>query len=55
LAYKLGSFGEGLKAGDIVLPGAVHKMVPVQSGDMFRAEFAHLGAVTVRFSKEESK
>jgi 2-oxopent-4-enoate hydratase len=50
LANKLGSFGEGLKAGDIVLPGAVHKMVPVQPGDVFRAEFAHLGPVTVRFS-----
>ena len=51
LANKLGAFGAGLKAGDIVLPGAVHKMVPVQPGDVFRAEFAHLGAVTVRFSK----
>ena len=50
LANKLGSFGDGLKAGDIVLPGAVHKMVPVNPGDVFRAEFAHLGAVTVRFS-----
>jgi 2-keto-4-pentenoate hydratase len=26
-------------------------MVPVNPGDVFRAEFAHLGAVTVRFSK----
>jgi 2-oxopent-4-enoate hydratase len=52
LANKLGGLGAGLKAGDIVLPGAVHKMVPVQPGDVFRAEYAHLGAVTVRFSKE---
>jgi 2-keto-4-pentenoate hydratase len=50
LANKLGAFGEGLKAGDVVLPGAVHKMVPVSPGDVFRAEFAHLGAVTARFS-----
>lgn len=50
LANKLGAFGEGLKAGDVILPGAVHKMVPVEPGDVFRAEFAHLGAVTVRFS-----
>ena len=50
LANTLGRFGEGLKAGDVVLPGAVHKMVPVEPGDVFRAEFAHLGAVTVRFS-----
>jgi 2-oxopent-4-enoate hydratase len=54
LANTLGSLGEGLRAGDIVLPGAVHKMVPVQPGDVFRAEYAHLGAVTVRFSKEGS-
>jgi 2-keto-4-pentenoate hydratase len=54
LANKLGQFGAGLKAGDIVLPGAVHKMVPVAPGDVFRADFAHLGAVTVRFSKGES-
>lgn len=50
LANTLGAFGEGLRAGDVVLPGAVHKMVPVEPGDVFRAEFAHLGAVTVRFS-----
>lgn len=50
LANKLGAFGDALKAGDIVLPGAVHRMVPVQPGDVFRADFAHLGAVTVRFS-----
>jgi 2-keto-4-pentenoate hydratase len=50
LANKLASFGAKLRAGDVVLPGAVHKMVGVQPGDVFRAEFAHLGAVTVRFS-----
>jgi 2-keto-4-pentenoate hydratase len=50
LANKLAAFGESLRAGDVVLPGAVHRMVPVAPGDVFRAEFAHLGAVTVRFS-----
>jgi 2-keto-4-pentenoate hydratase len=50
LANKLAAFGEGLRAGDIVLPGAVHKMIPVAPGDAFRAEFAHLGNVAVRFS-----
>jgi 2-keto-4-pentenoate hydratase len=50
LANKLGSFGATLRAGDILLPGAVHKMVPVRPGDVFRAEYAHLGAVTARFS-----
>ena len=51
LANKLGGLGAGLRAGDVVLPGAVHKMVPVQPGDVFRAEFSRLGAVTVRFSR----
>jgi 2-keto-4-pentenoate hydratase len=37
------------------LPGSPHAMVAVRPGDVFRAEFAHLGAVTVRFSKESSK
>jgi 2-keto-4-pentenoate hydratase len=32
------------------LPGAVHRMIGVAPGDVFRAEFAHLGAVTARFS-----
>ena len=50
LANKLAAFGSGLRAGDIVLPGAVHKMVPVAPGDVFRAEFGHLGAVTARFT-----
>jgi 2-keto-4-pentenoate hydratase len=50
LANKLGGFGAGLRAGDVVLPGAVHAMVAARPGDVFRAEFAHLGAVTTRFS-----
>jgi 2-oxopent-4-enoate hydratase len=50
LANKLAAFGTSLRAGDVILPGAVHRMVPVVPGDVFRAEFAHLGAVTVRFS-----
>jgi 2-keto-4-pentenoate hydratase len=50
LANKLGELGSGLRAGDIVLPGALHRMVPVRPRDVFRAEFAHLGDVTVRFT-----
>jgi 2-oxopent-4-enoate hydratase len=55
LANKLATFGDSLRAGDIVLPGAVHKMVPVSSGDMFRAEFAEIGAVTVRFGRRQGE
>ena len=50
LANKLAAFGDALNAGDVILPGAVHRMVPVRPGDMFRAEYAHLGAVTARFT-----
>jgi 2-keto-4-pentenoate hydratase len=51
LVNKLGTLGSGLRAGDVVLPGALHRMVPVRPGDVFRAEFAHLGDVTVRFNR----
>lgn len=51
LANKLGSLGSGLRRGDVVLPGALHRMVPVRPGDVFHARFAHLGSVTVRFSE----
>jgi 2-keto-4-pentenoate hydratase len=50
LANKLGSFGSGLRSGDVVLSGALHRMVPVRPGDRFQAMFAHLGSVTVQFS-----
>jgi 2-keto-4-pentenoate hydratase len=50
LANKLSSFGTALHEGDVILPGALHRMVPVRPGDVFRAVFAHLGAVTARFS-----
>ena len=50
LANKLAGFEITLQAGELILPGAVHRMVPVQPGDAFRADFAHLGAVTARFS-----
>jgi 2-keto-4-pentenoate hydratase len=54
LANKLGEFGSGLRRGDVVLPGALHRMTPARPGDVFRAEFAHLGAVTARFGGRAS-
>jgi 2-keto-4-pentenoate hydratase len=50
LANKLGTQGSGLRRGDVVLPGALHRMVPVRAGDYFQAHFAHLGTVTAQFS-----
>lgn len=52
LANKLAAVGTGLRRGDIVLSGALHRMVPVRPGDVFRADFAHLGSVTARFSEQ---
>jgi 2-keto-4-pentenoate hydratase len=55
LANKLAGFGQKLRAGDVVLPGALHKMVPAEGGDTFRAEFAHLGAVNASFTNGAEK
>ena len=49
LANTLSAFGAALHKDDIVLPGALHRMVPVRPHDVFHAEFGRLGAVTVRF------
>jgi 2-keto-4-pentenoate hydratase len=39
----------GLRAGDLVLAGALHASLPVDVGVTVRAEFAELGSVTTRF------
>jgi len=52
LANKLAEFDHGLAAGQIVMPGAVHRAVTVAPGDEVRATFDRLGPVTVRFATE---
>jgi 2-keto-4-pentenoate hydratase len=49
LANKLAEFGVSLKAGEVILPGALCRAIEVKSGDVVRAEFAGLGQVSVRF------
>jgi 2-keto-4-pentenoate hydratase len=49
LANKLGEFGVPLRAGDLVLAGALHAALPVAAGDSVHAEFSELGGVTTRF------
>jgi 2-oxopent-4-enoate hydratase len=50
LANKLGEFGVPLRAGDLVLAGALHAALPVDAGDSVTAQFAELGSVTTRFA-----
>lgn len=49
LANAMGTFGVSLKAGEVILSGAISAMVPVEAGDSFTARFDTLGDVTVSF------
>jgi 2-keto-4-pentenoate hydratase len=50
LAEKLSEYNIPLKAGEIILSGALSAAVVVNPGDKFTAKFSHLGEVTVSFS-----
>ncbi len=53
LAGTLQRFGEKLRAGDIVLAGALHAAIPAESGSAIEASFgAPLGSVRVQFEQE---
>jgi len=49
LANMLGSLGIALKAGDILLSGAMGAMVPVARGDNLRMTIGGIGGCSVRF------
>ncbi|MBH5318317.1 2-keto-4-pentenoate hydratase [Paenibacillus sp. GSMTC-2017] len=49
LANKLSEFGISLKAGEIILPGALSGAVAVQAGDHIEARFGSIGSVSVSF------
>lgn len=44
LARRLAPWGEGLKAGQIVLAGSFVRPVEARAGDVFHADFGPLGA-----------
>ncbi|KIL35825.1 2-keto-4-pentenoate hydratase [Cohnella kolymensis] len=49
LANKLFEFGITLKAGEVILSGALSAAVNAEPGDRFSARLAHLGEVSVSF------
>jgi 2-keto-4-pentenoate hydratase len=51
LANTLGEMGVKLEAGHLIMTGALHAAVPMQAGDVFRADFDHLGPLTVRVAQ----
>lgn len=55
LANKLAEFGQQLRAGDVVLSGALHAAVEVRGGQSVRAEFAGLGSVAIQFTSDEGE
>lgn len=50
LANKLGSLGQRLEAGDVVLPGSLGPAVPVAAGTLARVEIGGLAPVAVCFT-----
>ncbi|OLO26683.1 2-keto-4-pentenoate hydratase [Alkalihalophilus pseudofirmus] len=51
LANSLAKYDVSLKAGEIVLSGALTSAVPIEAKDTFTAEFAHIGSVSVSFKE----
>jgi 2-keto-4-pentenoate hydratase len=50
LANELRQLGITLKAGEVVTTGTCHPPLPIQSGDLFEADFGALGRVSVGFA-----
>jgi len=55
LASALAERGDPLRAGDLVLTGALGPMTPAAPGDAFEAHISGLGSVRVRFAEEATE
>lgn len=51
LANKLAAYDIHLKAGEVILSGALSAAIEAEPGDSFRAKFAELGEVSVQFTE----
>ncbi|MCF8611148.1 fumarylacetoacetate hydrolase family protein [Gordonia sp. HY285] len=51
LAKSARDFGEPLRAGQVILSGALGPMRPIESGDEVRVEISGLGTVVAKFSE----
>jgi 2-keto-4-pentenoate hydratase len=49
LAGALTRLGDRLRAGDVVMSGALAKMVPAEAGSRFEADFGAFGMITLQF------
>ena len=49
LANELRELGVTLRAGEVVTTGTCHPPLPIQSGDVFEADFGVIGKVSVAF------
>lgn len=50
LANKARYYGHALRAGEVILSGALGPMVPVQPGSTFRAAISSIGTVRAVFT-----
>jgi len=55
LASVLAERGDPLRAGDLVLTGALGPVAPAVPGDRFEASISHLGTVGVEFTSEKDE
>jgi 2-keto-4-pentenoate hydratase len=49
IANELSTYGDGLRAGDVVITGTCLTPVPVLAGDRVKADFGEFGALEVAF------